>query len=105
MISLTGLVASVAAKRSGMIAGMNEPTLPSAAGKSANGFFRRNWISRSEIALSSSVAPCKPAPKVSRFIQRLIEATASRARTGSPSWNFRPSRSLSTHVFLSSETV
>ena len=46
----------------------------------------------SSAAVSSSVIPIKVRPNESRFPQRWIEATQSRASTGVPSWNFRPLR-------------
>ena len=44
-------------------------------------------------------------PMGSRADQRAMLATASLARTGSPSWNFSPGRSVKVQVSPSSETL
>jgi hypothetical protein len=55
----------------------------------------------SDVAVISSVTARRFWPKASIFIQRSTLATASRARTGVPSWNFMPSRSVSFQVLPS----
>ena len=57
---------------------------------------------RSSGAESSSVAASKAVPMPSRAAQRLIEAVQSRAKTGWPSCQSRPSRSRKSHNLPSS---
>jgi hypothetical protein len=58
----------------------------------------------SSIAVISSSSAAMRTPNGSRFDQRLIEATQSTARTFSPSWNTRPSRSVMRQRSLSSDS-
>ena len=104
-ISVIWVKASVFASRSGIIAGISEGDLPSASGSSGNGFFSRNWMVLSSGADSSSVAASSAWPNASRLPQRWMLATQSRASTGSPSWNFSPSRSVSFHSLPSFSMV
>ena len=66
--------------------------MPSAAGRSANGFLSLMRNLRSSIASKLSTNFIVSWPKPSRAPQRWIEAMQSDERTGSPSWNFSPSR-------------
>ena len=94
-ISVTCVKASVAASRSGMITQGLDGTLPSASGSSGKGRLRRKRRVRSSGASSASIAASSAWPKVSRRPQRRTLAAQSRARTGSPSWKRRFSRSRS----------
>jgi hypothetical protein len=76
-----------------------------ANGSSSNFRFSRNWIVLSLGAVSSSVAAATAWPYASPIHQRLMLATTSRPSTGVPSWNTRPSRSVISHSFPSSDTV
>lgn len=82
--------------RSGMMKHCEEFDLPSAAGSSGNGCLSRMRKRRSSITVISSVTRRTAWPKPSRTDQRAIDAMQSAARTGSPSWNVRPSRSAIT---------
>ena len=85
---------SVRASRSGMMkAGLFE-TWPSALNSSGKGFFSRKRMRRSSTTSSASTTVSSFWPKGLRFIQRVSEGTTSCARTGSPSWNLRPGRSV-----------
>ena len=77
----------------------------SASGTNANGLFSRRRISLSVGAEISSVRASITAPNASRCPQRRMLATASRARTGVPSWKRNPSRSVSSHCLPSSLTT
>ena len=92
MYSSICLYGSVFAIRSGMMKQTLAVGLPSPCASSGNGFFRRNTKLRSSMATSSFSDASMRCAKPSRFIQRWIDATQSAARTGEPSWNFRPSR-------------
>ncbi|MNT29467.1 hypothetical protein D3C72_1652070 [compost metagenome] len=70
---------------------------PSACRISGNGFLSWNWIVLSSSAVSDSVACIRERPIRSFLAQRWMLATASCARTGAPSWNFNPSRSVIFH--------
>ena len=78
--------------RSGMIDGVF-CVLANAFGSAANGFFMRQTSVLSSVASSASSRSATVWPIASRFIQRRNEATQSRASTGVPSWNSKPSRS------------
>ena len=88
-----------------MIAHTLDPTLPKAADSSGNGRFSRITMVLSSGALISSVTAATDRPKLSRRPQRVMEATTSRPRTGSPSWNFSPSRRVSFQVLPSFSTT
>jgi hypothetical protein len=77
-----------------MMKGTGVFRLPSAASSSGKGRRSRKRRRRSSSADSSSVAASSFCPMALRFIQRRRLATASRARTGSPSWKREPSRSV-----------
>jgi hypothetical protein len=68
---------------------------------------RRSRISkrRSSIARIASTRSRNVWPSVSRGIQRSMEATASAARTLSPSWKRGPSRSVKVQRSPSSSTT
>jgi hypothetical protein len=76
------------------MAHMGEGILPSASGNNGKGYFRRKRMVRSSGAESSSVACISVVPKGSRFAQRWMLATQSRASTFSPSCHNRPGRSV-----------
>jgi hypothetical protein len=82
--------------RSGMMKHCEELLLPSAAGRSANGFLSLILNLRSSTTSNVSTNFIISWPKPSRAPQRLIEAMQSAERTGSLSWNFSPSRNPST---------
>jgi hypothetical protein len=98
--SLIWVKASVAATRAGITY-----MLVSANGSRANGFFRRNTMVRSSAADISSVAASRVWPMLLRWPQRRMEAMQSAARTGSPSWNHRPSRRVRRQPRPSSDTT
>ena len=104
-ISVTCVNGSVLAIRSGMITGRNPGVFANAAGSSANGRFNRNTSVLSSFADNSSVAAISAPPNASRLPHRCTLATQSRARTGSPSWNFKPSRRVSVQVLPSFSVV
>jgi hypothetical protein len=52
---------------------------------------------RSLSSVMSATRASNSCPKASRRPQRLMEAMQSRPRTGVPSWNFSPSRSVKRH--------
>ena len=87
-----------AASRAGMTKQGLALTLPRAAGSEGKGRRRRKAKRRSSSAVTSFTARCSTWPKVSRIAQRRMEATASSARTGSPSWKSSPSRSVIVQV-------
>jgi hypothetical protein len=93
-----------AQRRSGMIAQVGW-VLASALGRNGKGFFRRQTRVRSSLAISSSMRSLMKPPTGSRAIQRRIDARASRARTGVPSWNVWPWRSTMVQRLPSSSTV
>ncbi len=95
-------LASVLAMRSGMITQFG---CASATGTSANGFFSRMRMTRSDGADTSSVRLIIALPNASRWPQRRMHATQSRASTFSPSWKRRPSRSVSSQVRPSFSTL
>jgi len=97
-------MASVLATRSGMMKATLDDSLPIACRNEGNGALRRQTIVRSSLARISSSAAAQVWPKLSRLLQRLSEATQSRARTGSPSWNLRPSRRRIVQVLPSADT-
>jgi hypothetical protein len=84
---------SVLASRSGMMKQTLDEGLPIAASSPAKGCL--SWMTSvlSSRAVIESIMVAANCPKLSRFDQRVIEATTSLARTGSPSWNLSPSRS------------
>ncbi len=64
-----------------MIGHMLGGVFASASGNSGNGYFSRNRMVLSSMALSSSVAASSAWPNPSRAPQRLMLATQSRANT------------------------
>ena len=80
--------------RSGMMNGTFEDGLPSASSTYANGFLSLSRKVLSFTAVHDSVISPSFWPSTSRFAQRSIEAMQSAERTGWPSWNFSPSRSV-----------
>ena len=104
-ISVICLNGSVLASRSGIITGDGVVGLLSAWGSSGNGLFSRNWMVRSSGAESSSVAAISAPPNASRFAQRRMLATQSRAVTRSPSCQSNPGRSVSFHSLPSFSTT
>jgi hypothetical protein len=104
-ISVTGLLMSEFASRSGMMKQAKATGCASASGRMPNGFFSRKRIVLSSGAEISSAWRSSDVPNASRTLHRLMLAMQSRANTGSPSWNFNPGRSLIFHVRLSSEIV
>jgi hypothetical protein len=92
--------ASVAATRAGIT------YMPVRAnGSSGKGFFSRNAMVRSSAADISSVTASNVWPMLLRWPQRRMDAMQSAARTGSPSWNHRPSRRVRRQVRPSSDTT
>ena len=82
------------ASRSGMMkAGLLE-TCARAANINGKGRFRRKRRRLSSTTSTASVTVASFWPKGLRRIQRVMLGTTSCARTGSPSWNFSPSRSV-----------
>ncbi len=79
--------------------------LPSAIGSSGKGRFSRKRMVASSGAESASVARISAAPKASRFAQRPMLATQSRASTRAPSCQTRPGRSVRSHCLPSSLTT
>ncbi len=77
-----------------MMKGAGEPPLAIASRNSGNGALCLTSKVRSSIARIASSASAQVWPNGSRLLQRSSEAMQSALRTGSPSWNFRPSRSL-----------
>jgi hypothetical protein len=69
-----------------------------------NGCLRMIWKRLSSIALISLVIAAIVWPIGSFCDQRLTDATASRASTGTLSWKISPSRSVIVHVNSSDET-
>ena len=90
-ISVSCLNGSVAARRSGTITGCG-CTFERKCASSGNGFFRRQTSVRSSGVSIASTRGLIVSLTASRFSQRCSEATQSRASTGVPSWNSRPSR-------------
>ena len=80
--------------RSGMMNGSFAAGLPSASISSGNGDFSVIFTVRSSCTPHWSTNFASVCPSVSRADQRARLAAQSCARTGSPSWNFSPSRSL-----------
>ncbi len=69
-----------------------------------NGCLSTIWKRLSSSAFMATVMPAMVWPNGSFCDQRLSEATASAARTGVPSWNSSPSRSVIVQVRSSAET-
>ena len=86
--------ASVLAMRSGMMNGTFDDGFASASSASGNGRFSFNVKVLSLTAFQESVTSASFCPSASRFAQRSIEAMQSAERTGWPSWNLSPSRSV-----------
>ena len=76
-----------------------------ASGRRGNGRFKRMRMVRSSGAVISSVARARAWPKASATHQRRMEAAASRARTGVPSWKVMPGRRVRVQRRPSSEVV
>ena len=102
VISLNG---SVLAIRSGMISASGALPLPSANSIFGKGRFSLIRTVRSSTATISSIVALIRWPIVSRTIHRARLATTSLPRTGSPSWNFNPGRSVNVHSLKSGVTV
>ena len=96
MVSVTCFIGSTFAMRSGMMKHWEEFDFPRAEGRRANGFLSLMRNLRSSIASKESTNFMVSWPNPSRAPQRSIEAMQSGERTGSPSWNFSPSRRPST---------
>jgi hypothetical protein len=92
------LNASVFAMRSGMMNGTLDEGFPSASSTSGNGFFSLSVNVLSLTAVHEAVASPSFCPSASRFDQRSIDAMQSAERTGAPSWNLSPSRSVNVCV-------
>ena len=105
MVSVTCLNGSVLAICSGMMNGTLAPPLPIASMNIGNGCLSVILIVRSSCAPQLSTNFHTVWPIVSRAAQRFRLGAQSCARTGSPLWNFSPSRSLIRYVRPSSETV
>ena len=63
---------------------------------------RKVRASTASIPATRGIIAC---PVVTRFAQRWIDATTSCARTGEPSWNIRPGRSVKVQVRPSGEVT
>jgi hypothetical protein len=98
-------IGSVRATRSGMMKQTCAWPLPSTSSSGGNGRVSLIWMVLSSAAVMPSTERIMICAAESRAAQRWIEATQSCARTGVPSWNLRPSRSLMRQVRLSSLTV
>ncbi len=80
--------------RSGMMNGTFDEGFASASRVSGNGLFSFRRKVLSSTAVQDSVASASFWPSASRLDQRSIEAMTSAERTGAPSWNLSPSRSV-----------
>ena len=80
--------------RSGMMNGTFDDGFASASSVSGNGFLSLSVKVLSLTAFHDSVASASFWPSASRFAQRSIDAMQSAERTGWPSWNLSPSRSV-----------
>ena len=96
--------AGVLATASGMTNRALESGLASASSTRPNGSRSAKVKVRSSTASSLAPAENRALPTTSRSFQRRIEATASAARTGLPSWNFRPLRRRNIQALRLSET-
>src|SRR5262252_3701490 len=86
--------ASVLAMRSGMMNGTFDDGFASASRTRGNDFLSLSVNVLSLTAVHASVDSAIFWPSASRFDHRSMEAMQSADRTGDPSWNLRPSRSV-----------
>ena len=90
-MSVSCLNGSVAARRSGTITGCG-CTFERKCASSGNGLLRRQTSVRSSGVSIAATRGLIVSLTASRLSQRRSEATQSRASTGVPSWNTKPSR-------------
>src|SRR6266699_1199896 len=86
--------ASVLAMRSGMMKGTLDEGFASASSARGKGFLSLSVKVLSSTAFHDSVDSAIFWPSASRFDHLSIDAMQSAERTGVPSWNFNPSRSV-----------
>ena len=98
MASVMFVDASVLAMRSGMMNGTFDDGFASASSTSGNGFLSLSVNVLSSMAFHDSVDSAIFCPSASRFDHRSIDAMQSAERTGAPSWNLSPSRSVNVYV-------
>src|SRR6185436_232671 len=96
--------ASVFAMRSGMMNGTFDDGFASASSASGNGRFNFRVNVLSLTGFHDSVTSASFWPSASRFDHRSIDAMQSAERTGWPSWNLSPSRSVNVYVSLSADS-
>ena len=101
MTSLICSLASVVARRAGMMNGTLLDGLPSASSTAPNGSFRSSVNVFLSDAASLPVAASSSLPSESFWPHRCSDATQSSAVTGWPSWNLSPSRSVNDHFMWS----
>ena len=99
VVSVSCFFGSVCATRSGMMKGTGEIGCASVWISSGKARLKRKRMRRSLRADSSSRCAFSVCPIGATCIQRSRLATQSWARTGAPSWNSSPARSVMVHCF------